>query len=200
MTISETDRTAAQGSPFAAAHIAERRDAYQRLAEQGPVQRIILPDGEPAWLVTEYHAARAALADPRLVKQRPPGSIPYSGLPHDLDVAIRSTMLNRDPPEHTRLRKLVAAAFTNRRISAMAPYIEQVADKLLEAMAQSETVDLIDAYVFPLPMTVIGHLLGVPPAICRSSAAGHARTLQDPLQPTPLAPPRQVTCWATSEP
>jgi cytochrome P450 len=93
MTISETDRTAAQGSPFAAAHIAERRDAYQRLAEQGPVQRIILPDGEPAWLVTEYHAARAALADPRLVKQRPPGSIPYSGLPHDLDVAIRSTML-----------------------------------------------------------------------------------------------------------
>jgi cytochrome P450 len=149
--------------PFAATRRGERREAYAGLAEQAPVHRVTLPDGEPAWLVTQYEAVRQALADPRLVNQRPQGSLTYSGLPHDLDGAMRSDMVHLDPPEHTRLRKLVSAAFTQRRVSGLAPRIQQVADELLDKMAQSETVDLIDAFTFPLPMTMIGHLLGVPP-------------------------------------
>ena len=81
-------------------------------------------------------------------------------------------MLHRDPPEHTRLRKLVSAAFTQRRISALAPRIEQITDELLDKMAYSDTVDLIDSFAFPLPMAVIGHLLGVPPGDMSRFAAG----------------------------
>jgi cytochrome P450 len=133
------------------------------LATYSPAIRVTAPDGEPAWLVTQHDAVRQALADRRLVKLRPPGSVPYSGLPPHLDLATRSTMLHLDPPEHTRLRKLVSAAFTHRRVSGLAPRIEQVADELLEKLSQPETVDLIDAFAFPLPMAVIGYLLGVPP-------------------------------------
>jgi cytochrome P450 len=144
--------------------------------------------------VTQYDAARQALADPRLVRRRPSGSMPYSGLPPDLDAAMRSDMLHLDPPEHTRLRKLVSAAFTQRRVNELAPRIEQVADGLLDKMAQSETVDLIDAFAFPLPMTVIGHLLGVPPGDLSAF-----RGWSDCQPPTP-APRRQATCSATFEP
>jgi cytochrome P450 len=162
MTTTATDRHTAQNSPFAATRPGERREAYGQLAAQAPVHRITLPDGEPAWLVTQYDAVRQALADPRLVKQRPAGSMPHSGLPPDLEAAVRGTMLHRDPPEHTRLRKLVSAGFTQRRISALAPRIEQITEELLDKMAPSDTVDLIDSFAFPLPMAVIGHLLGVP--------------------------------------
>jgi cytochrome P450 len=184
MTTTATDRHTAHNSPFAATCPGERREAYAQLAAQAPVHRITLPDGEPAWLVTQYDAVRQALADPRLVKQRPAGSMPYSGLPPDLEAAVRGTMLHRDPPEHTRLRKLVSAAFTQRRISALAPRIEQITDELLDNMAHSDTVDLIDSFAFPLPMAVIGHLLGVPPGdMSRFRSWSHTTvkgTLADP--------------------
>jgi hypothetical protein len=126
MTTAATDRQTTQNAVFAATHPGKRRQAYAQLAAQAPVHRITLPDGEPAWLVTQYDAVRQALADPRLVKRRPAGSTPYSGFPPDLEASVRNTMLHRDPPEHTRLRKLVSAAFTQRRISALAPRIEQI--------------------------------------------------------------------------
>jgi cytochrome P450 len=107
MTTTETDL--AHGDPFAATRLGERCETYVRLAEQAPVHRITLPDVEAAWLVTHYDAVRQALADPRLVRRRPSGSVPYSGLPPDLDAAMRSSMLHLDPPEDTRLRKLLSA-------------------------------------------------------------------------------------------
>jgi cytochrome P450 len=73
-------------------------------------------------------------------------------------------MLNVDPPDHTRLRRLVSAAFTVRRIEALRPRIEQITDELLDAMAEQDVLDLIDAFAFPLPIQVICELLGVPVA------------------------------------
>jgi cytochrome P450 len=73
-------------------------------------------------------------------------------------------MLAADPPEHTRLRKLVAAAFTPRRVAALSPRIEQTTEELLDRIANRDQVDLMDAIAVPLPTQVICELLGVPAA------------------------------------
>lgn len=71
-------------------------------------------------------------------------------------------MLNRNPPDHTRLRRLVATAFTRRRIDQLTPRIQQITNELLDAMVTEVQLDLIDSFALPLPITVICELLGVP--------------------------------------
>src|SRR5690606_9869664 len=78
--------------------------------------------------------------------------------------AIDRHMLNLDPPDHTRLRALVHKAFTPRVIEEMRPRIAQIAQGLLDEMAESNEADLLEAFAFPLPITVIAELLGVPSA------------------------------------
>jgi cytochrome P450 len=74
------------------------------------------------------------------------------------------SMLDRDPPDHTRLRKLVSKAFTPRAIQALRPRITELVDGMLDAMAEQRRVDLVDALAFPLPFSVIAEMLGTPPA------------------------------------
>jgi cytochrome P450 len=74
------------------------------------------------------------------------------------------SMLDRDPPDHTRLRKLVSKAFTPRAIQALRPRITDLVDGMLDRMAAAGTVDLVDALAFPLPFSVIAEMLGTPPA------------------------------------
>jgi cytochrome P450 len=74
------------------------------------------------------------------------------------------SMLDRDPPDHTRLRKLVSKAFTPRAIEALRPRITEMVDGMLDAMAGQRQVDLVDALAFPLPFSVIAEMLGTPPA------------------------------------
>ena len=153
-------------SPFAATAPGERQAVYAQLAKAGSVHQILLPGDQPAWLVTGYDEVRQVLGDPRFVKSGSPFGDAIQELPEDVERAISSDMLHLDPPDHTRLRRLVSAAFTRRRVEALAPRITALADELLDAMAASaqeqDHVDLIDAYAFPLPMTVICELLGVP--------------------------------------
>ena len=83
------------------------------------------------------------------------------------DVAPREhavSMLDRDPPDHTRLRRLVSKAFTPRAIQALRPRIIELVDEMLGAMAAESRVDLVDALAFPLPFSVIAEMLGAPPA------------------------------------
>ncbi|MGH3801663.1 MAG: cytochrome P450 family protein, partial [Pseudonocardiaceae bacterium] len=83
-------------------------------------------------------------------------------LPPEVFKAMSYHMLNSNPPDHTRLRRLVTAAFTRRRVEQLAPRIQQITDELLDAMATAAQVDLVDAFAYPLPLTVICELLGVP--------------------------------------
>jgi cytochrome P450 len=138
-------------------------EVYALLREQGPVREVVLPDGVPGWMVTSYEDARALLADPRLSKDHhrvvelvPPEVSGWFTSP------LSAHMLMTDPPDHTRLRKLVTKAFTSRTVEGLRPRIEQVAAGLLDAMPAGETVDLLSAYALPLPIAIISEMLGVP--------------------------------------
>jgi cytochrome P450 len=140
---------------------ADPHPAYTRWRQSAPVRPVVLPGGLGGWLVTSYEDGRQALADPRLSKEirRPQVRDP---LPADIGAALGHHMLAADPPDHTRLRRLVTAAFTARRIEALRPRVEQITDELLDAMAGRPEADLIDALAFPLPIQVICELLGIP--------------------------------------
>jgi cytochrome P450 len=72
-------------------------------------------------------------------------------------------MLYRDPPDHTRLRRLVSKAFTPRAVQALGPRITGLVDSMLDAAERAGRVDLVDALAFPLPFAVIAEMLGTPP-------------------------------------
>jgi cytochrome P450 len=139
---------------------------YAWMRADAPVSLAVIPDSWPAWFVTGYADVRAALADPRLVKDI--RKMAQQGRTAATGPDFLSTnMLNVDPPDHTRLRRLVLKAFTPRRIAALRPRVEEITSSLLDAMAGrdgDETVDLVQAFAFPLPVTVICELLGVPGA------------------------------------
>ncbi|MFJ3230404.1 cytochrome P450 [Streptomyces sp. NPDC086787] len=136
-------------------------DVYRRLRDTAPVHRITGPDGTPAWLVTRYEDVRAALGDQRLSLDKAhatPGT--YKGLA--LPPALDANLSNMDPPDHTRIRRLVSQAFTPRRIEALRKPIRRTADELLDALGPHGTTDLVASYAAPLPITVICDLLGIP--------------------------------------
>ncbi|MGH3887334.1 MAG: cytochrome P450 family protein [Pseudonocardiaceae bacterium] len=150
-------------APFTVTDGPQRHGTYAEFAATGPVHRIVLPTGEPAWLITGYDEARQALHDPRLVKSEATMvAIGRDLLPPEVFEAMSRHMLNSNPPDHTRLRRLVTAAFTRRRVEQLGPRIQQITDELLDAMAAAKEIDLIDAFAYPLPLTVICELLGVP--------------------------------------
>jgi cytochrome P450 len=129
---------------------------YADLRTSRPVHHVMLPDGSRLWLITRYDDAAHALRDPRLIKGRT-----IRPVPEDLAPFTKS-MLSTDPPDHTRLRGLVHQAFTPRLIERLRPRIQQIADELLDRVEPVGAMDLVEDYAFPLPMTVITELLGVP--------------------------------------
>ncbi len=141
---------------------------FARMRAEGPVTQVTLPHGgDRVWLVTRYADVRAALADPRLYKDWAGKLTAPDWVPDAVTGYLSAHLLNADPPGHTRLRKLVSRAFTARRVAALRPRVEAITGDLIDAMAArfaagEESVDLIEALAFPLPVTVICELLGVP--------------------------------------
>ena len=128
--------------------------------DSGEAPRLDIGLGVPAWLITRYDDVLAGLSDPRLSND------PHNarGLPPELlrrDFLSRS-MLGADPPEHTRLRRLVSRAFTARRVESLRPRVQEITDDLLDRVTPRGRADLIAEFALPLPITVIGELLGVP--------------------------------------
>lgn len=143
---------------------------YAQMREHDPVYAATGPvSGNRFWFFTRYHDVQAVLKDPRFgkdVRNLPPeiGQRFMPAAPDPIFQAIDRHMLNLDPPNHTRLRALVHKAFTPKVIEEMRPRIAAIARDLLDAMAASNEADLIDAFAFPLPVTVIAELLGIPAA------------------------------------
>ncbi len=140
---------------------------FSEVRQECPVRPVRLADGHAAWVVLGHEEARVALKDPRLSKDMLAAlaanpDIVDEGLPGP---AFARHMLTVDPPDHTRLRRLVARAFVPSRIAALAPSIERIADGLLdqlEALGPDIVVDLVEGFAYPLPFRVICELLGVP--------------------------------------
>jgi cytochrome P450 len=149
---------------------------YGRLRELAPVVRGRYLDGTPAWFVTRYDDVRMLLHDPRLVNT--PASVPDQTdedprikmmdmlqIPEQLRSYLLGSMLDTDPPEHTRLRRLVLREFTARRILNLKPQIENIVKRLLDRLpdlAVDGVVDLLAHYAYPLSIQVICDLIGVP--------------------------------------
>ncbi|WP_314247393.1 cytochrome P450 family protein [Streptomyces kutzneri] len=133
---------------------------YDALRTAGPVHQLVL-GGERTWLVVGHEEARQALAHPGLSKNWLGSELFASTVPVP---AVATSMLDTDPPHHTRLRRLVAREFTARRVESLRPRVQQITDGLLDAMAArpDRRADLITSFAVPLPMTVICELLGVP--------------------------------------
>jgi cytochrome P450 len=181
---------------------ATRNDPYALFASMRaacPVHHVRLADGHDAALVVGHAAARQALKDERISKDM------VAALEHDPDVvdeglpgpAFSRHMLNVDPPDHTRLRRLVARAFAPTRIAALEPAIERIAEELLdqlEAAGPDAVVDLVEGYAHPLPFRVIGELIGVPEAD-RPTLHRAFQTLFQPWSGSP--PPEAVAASDT---
>ncbi|QNS08858.1 cytochrome P450 family protein [Streptomyces xanthii] len=141
--------------------------AYAWLREHAPVHRTTLPSGVEAWLVTRYADARQALADQRLSKNpehhdEPSHAKGKTGIPGERKAELMTHLLNIDPPDHTRLRRLVSKAFTPRRVAEFAPRVQELTDDLIDRFAAKGEADLIHDFAFPLPIYAICDLLGVP--------------------------------------
>ncbi|GAA1394173.1 cytochrome P450 [Kitasatospora putterlickiae] len=141
--------------------------AYAWLREHEPVHRTTLPSGVEAWLVTRYADARQALADGRLSKNPVHHSEQAHrtgrvGIPGERQADLMTHLLNIDPPDHTRLRRLVSKAFTPRRVAAFEPQVQRLTDRLIDGFAARGSADLIHEFAFPLPIYAICDLLGVP--------------------------------------
>ncbi|HEU5155380.1 MAG TPA: cytochrome P450 [Streptosporangiaceae bacterium] len=135
---------------------------YAATRASDPVCRVLLPSGHTAWLVSRYEDVRAVLSDPRFGRD-----LRYPGAPCLVEPGDFSTgelgIMNFDPPEHTRLRRLANKAFTARRIEGMRGRVEKITlDLLTQLSACRPPVDLIPEFAFPLPTAVICDLLGVP--------------------------------------
>ncbi|MFC4908140.1 cytochrome P450 [Actinomadura gamaensis] len=136
-----------------------RLEPDPRLAElrrAGPVTRVRLPDGSSGWLATGWDEARRVLADPVFSRARAVGRTPGA---HRRETFL----IDMDPPDHGRVRRLAVPAFTHRRVQALAPQVDALAGALVDAMIDAgPPADLVRDLALPLPITVIGELLGVP--------------------------------------
>ncbi|WP_067680505.1 cytochrome P450 family protein [Nocardia miyunensis] len=158
------DRIETVGDDF----FADPHAYYRRWRERGPVLQVRLPRTDiPSWVILGYDEGRAALTDARLQKnvaglraifeRKNPAARANPGA-----FDLSAHMLNSDPPDHTRLRKLVNKAFTVRSVAALRTRIQEITDGLLDAMQGRDEVDLIQSFAVLLPVTVICELLGVP--------------------------------------
>ena len=153
-------------NPFTATALSDRLAVYEAMAAAGPVTRFVMPNGAPAWLVTGYEAARRAMNDPRLMKAPIPAMTEARRQRMRAAPGLTTHMLQADGADHERLRRLVTAGFTKRRIDLLAPRIRRTAEELLDALSvagkDGDAVDLVEGFAYPLPMSVICDLMGVP--------------------------------------
>jgi cytochrome P450 len=150
--------SAIQFNPMDPEFVADPYPTYHRLRAEAPVYQSPLG----FWVLTRYEDVVASLRDPRFVKE-PIASYVASRLGSPTPGAGMA-MLDRDPPDHTRLRGLVNKAFTPRVVEVLRPRIQKFVDDLLDRVEGKSSMDLIEDFAYPIPVVVICEMLGVPVA------------------------------------
>ncbi|MEU7896473.1 cytochrome P450 [Nonomuraea sp. NPDC049152] len=149
---------------------------FAELREEAPVLHASFPGQDtPIWLVTRYDDVKTVLSDHRFVND--PGNVPGAdvsnlrekltqarGVPPEYAVYLTRGILDLDGEDHLRLRRLVSRAFTARRVMELRPRVEEISAALLDALPTDRVVDLVEEYAYPLPITVICELVGIPEA------------------------------------
>ena len=160
--------------------------AYAAMREKGPVAGVTLPTGEPIWFVTRYAEVLALLKDDERFANDPSSAlteeeyvqlfqqatehltVEQQQMAAQTDEILRRNLLAVDPPDHSRLRRLVAIPFTPKYIEGLRPRVQAIADTLLDTV-QARTdetgcreMELISDFAYPLPLTVISEMLGIP--------------------------------------
>ncbi|MCE7082366.1 cytochrome P450 [Streptomyces sp. ST2-7A] len=154
-----SDQQSPRGYPFGEAIALDLDPLYGELRREEPVLRVRCPFGEDAWLVTGYADMKKILGDPRFSRAM--------AAEHDesrlTPLPIHTSILGMDPPDHTRLRRLLAKVFTTRRVELLHPRIEGEAHRLIDGLvAQGPPGDLMEEFAVPFAGTVVCDLLGVP--------------------------------------
>jgi pimeloyl-[acyl-carrier protein] synthase len=147
-----------QFNPIDPEFVADPYPMYHRLRTEDPVHHSPLG----FWVLTRYEDVVASLRDPRLAKEAIAAFVAERLGVTPLGIGL--SMLDRDPPDHTRLRSLVSKAFTPRVVEVLRPHIQQIVDGLLDRAEDRRSMDLIEDFAYPLPVIVICEMLGVPVA------------------------------------
>ncbi|GGV66716.1 cytochrome P450 [Streptomyces longisporoflavus] len=155
------------------------------LRESRPVSPLIFPDGHEGWLVTGYDEVRRLMADTRFSSRQDIGPLhmPYEmpGMPPVTEPSPQEPglFIGMDPPDHTRLRRMLTGAFTVKRMKMLEEHINDIAERQLDEMARlTPPVDLMKEFALPVPSLVICELLGVPYADRKTFQANSTKFLE----------------------
>src|SRR5262250_3845185 len=136
-------------NPMDPAFVPDPYPTYHRLRAEDPVHQSPLG----FWVLTRYDDVSAVLRDPRFIKE-PLAALVAARFGADVPPGLGLSMLDRDPPDHTRLRGLVSKAFTPKALENLRPHIQQIVDGLLAQVEARREMDLIEEFAYPLPVRV----------------------------------------------
>ena len=139
--------------------LADPYPTYHRLRAEDPVHHSPLG----FWVLTRYEDVASVLRDPRFIKE-PLAALVAARFGAEVPRGVGLSMLDRDPPDHTRLRSLVSKAFTPRVVEGLRPRIQQIVDELVTRAEAVGSMDVIEEFAYPIPVNVICEMLGVPVA------------------------------------
>ncbi|MEW2353408.1 cytochrome P450 [Spirillospora sp. NPDC029432] len=149
--------------PFAPTAPAQAAENYRHVIADRPMTKVDFPFGGEGWVIHRHQAARQMLESSKFVRgpfARGERDVPFFVPFPDF---LKGTLQFADPPDHTRLRRLVAKAFTARRVALLREGTQRIADELLDGMAEhGSPADLVGHFSLPLPIRVLSELLGVP--------------------------------------
>jgi cytochrome P450 len=144
-------------NPMEPEFLADPYPTYHCLRAEDPVH--YSPLG--FWVLTRYEDVASVLRDPRFIKE-PLAALVAARFGAEVPRGVGLSMLDRDPPDHTRLRSLVSKAFTPRVVEGLRPRIQQIVDGLVTRAQAVGSMDLIEEFAYPIPVNVICEMMGVP--------------------------------------
>jgi cytochrome P450 len=144
-------------NPMDPEFLADPYPTYHRLRMEDPVHHSPLG----FWVLTRYEDVAAVLRDARFIKE-PLAALVAARFGSEVPRGVGLSMLDRDPPDHTRLRSLVSKAFTPRVVEGLRPRIQEIVDGLIARAEAAGTMDVIEEFAYPIPVNVICEMMGVP--------------------------------------